>query len=754
MALSNARISLFRYIRRCLEIFCLLGLLAAATSVRAETYWYGADDASQAGRYTTPTAACWGWGQKAYVVPAQASAPNAQFRVDALSVSEVDPSSEYICQLTIYKRNSLGLPWLPYLVGQTYSVYTAGAACPVSPADDSGYCCPKCQRHECNGSNPISGASGNKYQADTDIAESGSSPLGFTRYYNHFNSDIGELGVNWRHQYQRSVFITDIDTSQPPSALTAKIYRQDGIRIVGTLTSGVWQTEADMLGYQLSPIYSTNTGLAGWTLKTPSDDIETYDAAGRLKLITSPHSEAKQTLAYDTSGRLATVTDQGGRKLSFTYDANNRINTVTDPSGKTVQYAYDGNNNLQTVTYPVVSGNAAQIRSYIYGEASATAGVSRPNYLTGIGDENGARFANFSYDTTGRAISSEHAGSANRTSFTFNGSSTVITDAINSARTYSYTLVQQVPRLSSISQPGGAGCSAASNVVGYDANGNASSKTDFNGIQTTFVYDLTRNLETSRVEGAGTPQARTISTAWHATYRLPIKIAEPNRLTSFTYDASGNLLTKTMQATTDVTGAQGLSPTVSGTAQTWTYTYNANNQVLTVTDPLNHTTTYTYYPSTDTTTPPNYYAGDLATITNAASQVTTFTQYDGNGRPLAITAANGSSIAMTYSPRGWLTGRNVTATGLTESTSYVYDGVGQLTKVTLPDASTISYTYDPAHRLTNVADSIGNSIGYTLDKLGNRLQEQVKDPSGALARQTTRIYDALSRLQQITGNGL
>jgi YD repeat-containing protein len=77
--------------------------------------------------------------------------------------------------------------------------------------------------------------------------------------------------------------------------------------------------------------------------------------------------------------------------------------------------------------------------------------------------------------------------------------------------------------------------------------------------------------------------------------------------------------------------------------------------------------------------------------------------------------------------------------------------VGQLTSVNLPDGSTITYTYDPAHRLTNIADSLGNRIAYTLDAMGNRVSEQTKDPSGTLTRQITRVVDALNRLQQVTG---
>ena len=56
-------------------------------------------------------------------------------------------------------------------------------------------------------------------------------------------------------------------------------------------------------------------------------------------------------------------------------------------------------------------------------------------------------------------------------------------------------------------------------------------------------------------------------------------------------------------------------------------------------------------------------------------------------------------------------------------TTYDYDKVGQLKKVTEPDASWVAYSYDAAHRLTDVADSWGNSVHYTLDAMGNRTAE-------------------------------
>jgi hypothetical protein len=40
---------------------------------------------------------------------------------------------------------------------------------------------------------------------------------------------------------------------------------------------------------------------------------------------------------------------------------------------------------------------------------------------------------------------------------------------------------------------------------------------------------------------------------------------------------------------------------------------------------------------------------------------------------------------------------------------------------------------------------------YTLDNTGNRINEEVKDPGGVLQRSIERTFDALNRVQQVTG---
>lgn len=147
-----------------------------------------------------------------------------------------------------------------------------------------------------------------------------------------------------------------------------------------------------------------------------------------------------------------------------------------------------------------------------------------------------------------------------------------------------------------------------------------------------------------------------------------------------------------------------------------------------------------------------YNTGDLQSITNAAGHVTQFTQYDRAGRVRQMIDPKGVVTDTTYTPRGWIASSTVTPPGGTaRTTTFNYDNAGQLTQAVMPDGTTLGYAYDAAHRLTGVTDTKGNTVTYNLDNTGNRLGEQVKDPQGNLQRNITRVYDALNRVQLVTG---
>ena len=125
--------------------------------------------------------------------------------------------------------------------------------------------------------------------------------------------------------------------------------------------------------------------------------------------------------------------------------------------------------------------------------------------------------------------------------------------------------------------------------------------------------------------------------------------------------------------------------------------------------------------------------------------------YPGRFKVLRSIDPNGVVTENTYDLRQRLLSTTVGTAPNAQTTSYQYDPVDQLKRLTLPDASWTGYDYDDAHRLVAVYDHLGNRSTYTLDNAGNRTAEVTTDPGGALKRQMSRSIDALGRVQQATG---
>jgi YD repeat-containing protein len=139
--------------------------------------------------------------------------------------------------------------------------------------------------------------------------------------------------------------------------------------------------------------------------------------------------------------------------------------------------------------------------------------------------------------------------------------------------------------------------------------------------------------------------------------------------------------------------------------------------------------------------------GDLVSITDALGHLSEITAHDPHGRPLAIRDPNGTVTGLTYDARGRLVSRNVDG----QATGFDYDAAGNLLRATLPNGSSLRYTYDAAHRSIAMDDNLGNRMDYTLDALGNRIREDVKDSSGTLRRTKSQIYNEMNRLVQEIG---
>ncbi len=234
------------------------------------------------------------------------------------------------------------------------------------------------------------------------------------------------------------------------------------------------------------------------------------------------------------------------------------------------------------------------------------------------------------------------------------------------------------------------------------------------------------------------------------------------RKTTFTYDAKGNVQTITRLADTP-------------DAVTASYTYEPTyNQAATVTDPLNHTTTF----GRDN-------RGNLASITNALNQSTTFT-YNAAGQPISTTDALNHTTEFTYTfadlttitdPLGNLTSKFTDQAGrvlnvvnpLGQQSGQEYDNLDRLRKTTDALNNQTQFGYDPNGNLLNVTDARTNATAYTYDNMDRiatrqdpllRTESYQYDLNGNLIQFTDRknqvslyAYDALNRRSSVTYTG-
>ncbi|QNK68444.1 RHS repeat protein [Variovorax sp. PAMC26660] len=447
----------------------------------------------------------------------------------------------------------------------------------------------------------------------------------------------------------------------------------------------------------------------GWTfIQSPSDEIFLFNATGKPISRTSRNGW-KTTYAYDADSRLASISGPFGSIAALTYDTEGHLVTLTAVDGKTVRYAYDAVGRLNSVTQ-----NDQTVRTYVYENTTF------PDALTGIVDESGVRYATFQYDSTGWAISTEHAGGVGRYSFTYstNGDQTYasVQDPLGSWRSYRYANKFGKLAVVGSSLPIG---NSESRV--QDANGFVTQETDFVGNKTLFSWDPVRRLRTSATRASGLPESQTTTVQWHPAFSMPALVTESGRTTAYTYDISGNVLVKT------------ITDTATNKAQTWQYTYNGQGLVEAAVNPSNASTQYQYD-----------IQGNITTATNSLGHVTSYT-YDTSNRVKSVTAPNGLVTTLTYDLRDRVLTQTV-GTGLnaSQTTTFTYKPTGLLESASLSSGLSIAYTYDDAHRLIGWSNNRGESGIYTLDGMGNQKKAQIKDAAGVVAWQLARSVNSVN----------
>jgi YD repeat-containing protein len=577
---------------------------------------------------------------------------------------------------------------------------------PRGPQGNPGITC-LCRASKVGGINvgdPINVATGELFEEATDFTTRGQDTLALVRSY---NSDLNfvistasafsaattpwqsRFGVAWRSQFDR--FILSVSGLSSSSTQIDAI-RGDGNPVHFVKSSGIWYVAywnpaTTSWSASTDPRHDVDLRLSTdgtyWYIQDQNDTIDQYDMTGKLVKITY-RGGYYQTLTYTGSNNTA-ITDTFGRTLTFTYLANGLVSTMTDPSSGVTHYSYVDRSGfslavpstgasawvLQSVKYP-----DGKTLTYVYDDPNAINRFA----LTGIIDENSNRYATWTYDsTTGRVLSSQHAGGADLTTISYDdvGNTRTVTNALGKQAIYHMAVYQGENQLQSIAWQASTYSPASTVSFSYDSNGYLSQTTSGAGRVNTYVNNSI-GQETSRTEGYGSSVARTTTTTWDTTWREPDEIVEPNITTDYTYDTSGRLSQLKLTDTTTTS----VPYSTNGQTRIWSYTYYANGLLNTVDGPLagsGDTTTYAYDSN-----------GFVNSITDVLGHVTTITSNNGWGEPLTSVDANSITTNYTYDLRGRLTGITINPGTNQAVYGFTYDNAGNLTVITRPDGSSLT----------------------------------------------------------------
>jgi len=581
---------------------------------------------------------------------------------------------------------------------------------------------------------PVNLSSGLFVYDKTDLALPDVIPLSLTRTYRPNDSWSRPFGIGATHPYE--VFIGG-DGNEFGTTAYVDLILPDGSRIhfIGDGASPPYTTYlhsatgSEWYGATISttPYNPHNYPLQGiWQLQTKNETIYSFpEAAGlvnpgcqALVGITDRYgNQVKITRNNDANCTIAQITSPNGRYIQFQYDSSYRIKVATDNIGREVQYSYDATGRLQTVT----DANSG-MWTYGYDSLNRMTTIEDPRlitYLTNVYTSAGMVYQQYLADGTSfYQFNWTTTSNTQNTTFTANSGSggpppyqVLNFRSCTTCNEGFDPLVTQVD----IVDPRGYTRSVAFNQNGYVstdihaqgqpeqetttytyyADNLVNTVTDQLGRVTSNSYDINAN-PTSITRLSGTSNAVTTTMSYDSTFSNPLTITDPlNNTTSINYDIFGNAT-----AVIDPLGHQSR------------FGYNSIGLLTSSADALQNTTQFSYD------------FEDLVGITDPLLNTTSMFR-DGAGRVLARTDPLGNTFR------------------------YQYNNLNQVTQITDPLQGITSFSYDPNGNLLTVQDArqqgTNNKTVYTYDSF-----DHLQTRTDQLSRQETYVFDQLDNLDTFT----
>lgn len=432
-------------------------------------------------------------------------------------------------------------------------------------------------------------------------------------------------------------------------------------------------------------------------IPTMSEVLLSYDEDGRLDVVRqgSGANERILDVRYDSQGRMESLIDSVGRLISYSYDSDDRLRTQSGPGNRVVTFSYDENENLVSVTPP---GRPSHTFSYT------------PDDLLELYDPPDAGFSPdttiYSYDLDRRLdLIVRPDGAQIDPEYDDFGRPFLVTFPTGSI---SYGYSPMTGDLETITGPGG-------QVITYLFDGALPTSTVFSGVisgvversftadfwlesesvnddEVTFEYDddglltragaltLERDTKTGVEVGTTLGLITTFRSAEHVFGEIDQLTAAFNGTEIFRIDFTER----------DKLGRiVGRVETINGTSVSYFYQYDDAGRLESVSKDGAPYAVYTY----DENGNRLGYEGPFGSVNN--------TSYDEQDRLREY-----GDAVFAYTANGELKSR--TENG--QVATYVYDALGHLRSVTLPDGISISYVLDGRGR------RVGKRIGATLVK--------------------------------------
>jgi RHS repeat-associated protein len=443
------------------------------------------------------------------------------------------------------------------------------------------------------------------------------------------------------------------------------------------------------------------------SMTEPNGAVTTYtrDFANRPLTVTDGYDNVR-TYDYNDGGFLVSFTDEEGNTTEYTRDTGNRITRVDHPDLTFETWTYDANGNV--LTHQARSGG---VTTYSYYEAEEEGGLTGD--LKTVTDPLDGEVT-YTHDEAGRVLTrTDQFGHI--TSYTYNARGRVVGVEFADETTIAFTYDEfgnPIELMNELEEVW---------TLDYNEFQRLASITDPLEGTTTFEYGLAPDDTSTGYVG-----------------KIARITQASGRVVEITYNADERIATKV------------LAPGTADEA-TWSWSYNAEGEVETITDPLENVTTFEFD-----------LLHRLASTTDPLLNETT-RAYDDVGNVVLVTLPDATTIAKVYDSMQRLISRTdaleqVTSfdyedgnlATITDAKSQVhtfgYDALDRRTRLTFPDESFEEWSYDAAGSLASFTTRAGQVRTHTYDV---RNREITRDWSDSTA-DMLKSYDAAGRLLSLS----